>query len=280
MSRSMVVLLFLLFGTGQEIIGQEIKFPTTVVSPVVEPQPKPDLSPQKVPRIDPGEFYVVESDKQFFLLASPEKFASVTYETGPLRLRGLFSGGTGKVETRNYTSSHIAIVDAKYGVSGRAELIAIPAGLTEEKEIIRTWVEIGTSPRPPPDDEKDEVSPDVPPPSPVDPSQLRVIMVFESGKAYDKETTNILFSTKIVEYLNAKCVKDAAGRPSWRKWPKGTTVVDSEPEPLRSLWNQYLPRMGTLPQIVISAGTTAEIYPLPATEQATLDLLKKIGGDL
>lgn len=280
MSRSMVVLLFLLFGAGQEIVGQEIKFPTTVVSPVVEPQPKPDLSPQKVPRIDPGEFYVVESDKQFFLLASPEKFASVTYETGPLRLRGLFSGGTGKVETRNYTSSHIAIVDAKYGVSGRAELIAIPAGLTEEKEIIRTWVEIGTSPRPPPDDEKDEVSPDVPPPSPVDPSQLRVIMVFESGKAYDKETTNILFSTKIVEYLNAKCVKDAAGRPSWRKWPKGTTVVDSEPEPLRSLWNQYLPRMGTLPQIVISAGTTAEIYQLPATEQATLDLLKKIGGDL
>ena len=280
MSRSMAVLLFLVFGPGQ-LVAQEIKFPTVVVPPVVEPQPpKPDLSPQKVPRIDPGEFYVVESDKQFFLLASPEKFASVTYETGPLRLRGLFSGGSGKVETRNYSSSHIAIVDAKFGVSGRAELIAIPAGLTEEKEIIRTWVEIGTSPRPPPDDEKEEVSPDVTPPAPIDPSQLRVIMVYESGKAYDKETTNILFSTKIVEYLNAKCVKDAEGRPSWRKWPKGTSVTDSEPEPLRSLWNQYLPRMGTLPQIVISAGTTAEIYPLPATEEATMALLKKIGGDL
>ena len=37
---------------------------------------------------------------------------SVTVETGPLRIRAVFTGGTGKQETRTFTEKYIVIVEA------------------------------------------------------------------------------------------------------------------------------------------------------------------------
>jgi len=103
-----------------------------------------------VPLLTAGHWYVVQSEAEFFLIASPAKLVVIQYEQGPLRIKGLFSDGEGQVETRTYSSKFLAIVDAAAGQSGKVELIAIPAGVNDEGSITRRLVDIGVAPQPPP----------------------------------------------------------------------------------------------------------------------------------
>lgn len=283
MCRSLTVL-FLLFQAvvtlGEDTVGG-IKFPVRptpiVVAPVIPSVVTPDVSTDTTPQVlEYGRFYVVESDEKFFLLASPSTIASVTYEEGPLKLRGIFVDGTGDIETRTYASKFIAIVDAKKDVTGVAELIAVPSGVPSEDKILRTLVQIGRGPRPPPV----VVVPDEPvvDPTPDVPTGFRVILVYESSDKYPPETNNILFSTRITEYLSKACVKGPKDIPEWRKWDKDMTVTSQESTTLKALWEQSKPKFGTMPQLIIAVNGKASIVDLPPTEQETLDLLKKYGG--
>ena len=98
----------------------------------------------------------------------------------------------------------------------------------------------------------------------------------ESSANHTAEQAAILASPKIVAYLNDKCVKDGS-RPGWRKWDPQVNV-DNETELWKKLWAATKPTLGGLPCIVIVAGQKGEVLPLPSTEAATLELLKRYGG--
>lgn len=126
--------------------------PGPAVSPVLFPQfvqPMREIDPGVVPTIQAEQWYVVSSDTEFFLLASPAGIVNVTYESGPIRLRGTFVD-SGKLETRRIEAKFVAIVDAVDGAVGRVELIAVPRALTAEADITRRLIDVGQGPRPPP----------------------------------------------------------------------------------------------------------------------------------
>lgn len=115
-----------------------------------------------------------------------------------------------------------------------------------------------------------------PPPAPV--RGLRVIFVVESSANHTREQLNILNSTAIASYLNAKAAKDEKGQPSWRRWDKDQVFAAGESAAMKALFDAAKPQLGTLPMLLIASDQKAELYPLPATEAETLELLKKYGG--
>lgn len=139
------------------------KFPATRT-----PAAPPATSPGEALTLAADALYVIPSDEPFLLLASSPTLATspvtITREAGPLRIRGKFLDGDGKVETRTYTAKHIAIVEPVKDATGRVELIHIPVGATDEKSAVRQLVDLGHAPQPPPP----HVEP-APPPKPQPP---------------------------------------------------------------------------------------------------------------
>lgn len=134
--------------------------PMTAITFPDPPSPSPDPKPTPDPKPAPSattlgaeNLYVVQSDAPFLLFASPSGLVSVTREAGPLRVRGKFIDGGGKVETRTLTGKHIAIIEAVG--TGKVELIAVAVGSADEKEATRRTIEVdaGKGPQPPPDGE-------------------------------------------------------------------------------------------------------------------------------
>jgi hypothetical protein len=121
---------------------------------------------------------------------------------------------------------------------------------------------------------KDDVTPG---PGPIPPGEFRALFVYESSAPLTKEQLNIWYSTRIAEYLNAKCAKDD-GRPGWRKWDKDIDTQHETPT-WKAIWAATKPTVTTLPALVIIRGQKGEAVPLPETEEATLTLLKKHGGE-
>lgn len=123
-------------------------------APVVPPQPKP------VTVLPEDHFYVIESDTPTIIIQSPDGLVSVDEETGPIRLRGKFAGGSGKVESRTYSGKFVYVIEGLK--SGQVELICIPSGVTSSEQIVRAVLSVnGAKPPPiPDDDKKDEPQPE------------------------------------------------------------------------------------------------------------------------
>lgn len=142
-------------------------------------------------------------------------------------------------------------------------------------EIATCWVVVG-EPGPGPDPKPpDPKPPDPKPPAPIPADAFRVIMVMEAQSNMTREQINTLGSLKVRDYLDRKCV---GGKAGWRKWDKDVDVKN-EPELWRQLWDVTKPQVSAVPCVVIVNGTKGQIFPLPANEQALLDLLKQHGGD-
>lgn len=150
------------------------KFPLIVSPPAPAPQPVPGAALA----LGADTVYVIPHDDPFLLFASspnsPAPLVTITRETGPLKIRGKFIDSKGKIETRTFPQKFLAVVEAVPGANGRAELIAVPAGIVDEAKAERQAVDVGAGqgPQPPPDDGKKQVAPDPkpqPPPVPVDP---------------------------------------------------------------------------------------------------------------
>lgn len=130
--------------------------------------------------LTPDLFYVVESDVDGLLIARPAGLVKVTKEVGPLRLRGRFVDGGGKVETRVYSGKHIYVVDA--AGTGTCDLLHIPFGFKVESDITSRTVPVndGTGPRPPPGPPVPDPIPDPKPnpkPTPVPGGKLFVVVI-------------------------------------------------------------------------------------------------------
>lgn len=165
---------------------------------------------------------------------------------------------------------------------GRFRLLAYTAVDDSPSEPSVCWVVVGASPPgpgpvpPSPPPGPDPIPPT--PPIPVPASGLRVLFVYESSANLTREQLNILNSTKIAEYLNAKAAKDAKGLPEWRRWDKDVNTTH-ESDVWKNLWAATKPQLTQLPAVVIVTNQKGEVHPLPATEAETLDLLKKYGGN-
>ena len=95
------------------------------------------------------------------IVQSPDNIVRVDEESGPIRLRGKFAGGTSKVESRTYQGKFVYVIEGLK--SGQVELICIPSSVTSSEQIVRAVLSVnGAKPPPPPipdDDKKDEPQP-------------------------------------------------------------------------------------------------------------------------
>ena len=144
------------------------KFPLPVQK--VPPAPLP-VDVGTVPVLGSDVLYVIPSDLPFLLFDSPPGKVKVTRTVGPLTMFGKFLDKPGEdAELRTFTQKHIAIVQGIKGQTGRVELIAVPAGIQDEKGAVRQLIDLGAAPPPPKPDEPP------PPPKPTPDSELRKLL--------------------------------------------------------------------------------------------------------
>lgn len=106
----------------------------------------------------------VDSDVPVRVLSSPPGFVKVTPpEAGPLRVKGRFIDGGGRVETRTFSGKFIYFVEPLKG--GEVELLVIPASepKPDDSDVQRRMldVDVGDGPRPPPEPVNPEPNPPV-----------------------------------------------------------------------------------------------------------------------
>lgn len=126
-------------------------------------------------------------------------------------------------------------------------------------------------PLPRPDDQQQEqVQPT--------PGNIAVLIMEETGdrlKPENRKYLPVLNSSKIRSYLSSKCAR-VDGVPQWRVFDK-----DVETKSLSPFWQSAVEQAKgkSLPWIAITNGQQGFAGPLPDSEEATLELLKKWGGE-
>ena len=280
--------------------GQPVKFPVIPGAEPTPPPPPPKADPDAPAKLGPGQFYVVASKTPLLVIPTGPGDVTITPRKAPFMLPAAQAVGW----TPNPTDPDFVTWGDEYPYiyvlkpykSGDCTLLVFPATTTTDektkeqiplqlKEVVKKQISVddGTAPRPPPPkpvDPKVDPKP-VDPPAPVVASGLRVLFVYENEDNLSKEQYNILYSTKIIAYLNAKCAKNDKGRPEWRKWDQNIDRQDGlkkESALWQQLWKDTKPKLGTLPQVVIVNDQTGVTKSWPATEDAMLELLQQYGG--
>lgn len=136
------------------------------------------------------------------------------------------------------------------------------------------------------------VPPDQPPNPPVDPppaplTGMRVLMLYESDTPLPRATYDAMFDPLVDEYLTLKCLKGPDGKtPERRRFDEDSSLVNMSPawQALRRALPAALP-LGAdgktqVPHLAVgdSSGVVVFSGPVPANAAATLELLKKYGG--
>jgi hypothetical protein len=114
------------------------------------PSPPPERLPKFVSDLSEETWLVIESEDPIVVTSSPLGHVTVQPEEGPVKVRGKFADGTGKIETRVFSSKYLYFVNAIK--QGKIEiLIFTPQVVTEEKDIPRFPLNVmGIAPIPPP----------------------------------------------------------------------------------------------------------------------------------
>ena len=258
-----------------------IQLPKITRPVTVTPAPAP-ISTSDVPVLAPNQIYVVQSTVELMAFSVPEGLVTTTHDEGPIRYKGVFiDNPSGETETRSMPGPFLTSIDVAKGAKGRVTLFLVPKGVSDTKSVVRILLDIGAAPQPPPDVKPDE--PDVPvePDKPVVvvPDGFRVIIVSESGADISAGLTNVLNSSEVVNYLNAKCVKGSNGKPEWRKWDPDIDIRSETPTMVET-WKTVKPLLQALPEVAISVNGKSEIWPLPDSVPAIMALLEKYGGKL
>lgn len=245
--------------------GESIRVPSGPVVPTPMPAPP---GPDAAVRLDRDTLFVIDADNPVLVLASPKGVVRVTEEAGPLKIRGKFVDGPGQTETRTFKGKAVFVVEA--AVTGRCEILVVPAGAKADQVIRRTLqVEAGEGPQPPPKpdpkvdpkpDPKVEPKDDAPIPAP----GLRVLIVYDGAEAAVAKLSpghqEIIFGAPFREYLQAHCAKGPDGKTAeYRIW-KATTAADSD----NRLWaTAFARKRDSLPWLVVSNGVGGFEGPLP-----------------
>lgn len=258
-----------------------IRFPAFPATPV-PPGPGPVIpipGPTPVVKLTAGQIYVIEADVAAMVTTSPPGLATVTVDSGPIKIRGQFVESPGKNQTKVFSGKTVYTIEPS-GV-GRVEIIVVPTGAVNEKDIQRTLLDVddGTKPIPPPVPPTPPAPPTPPkPPAPIAEKGLRVLIVYDGDKLPNAPASlqTILFSTALRTWMSANCVKGADGKsPEWRVW---SSDIDTTGE--SDIWQKAMKRNHpTLPWILISNGDTGYEGPLPTTSPADVQtLMEKYKG--
>ena len=111
---------------------------------------------------------------------------------------------------------------------------------------------------------------------PIDGDGFRVLIAYESAElaTYPRQQLDALYSTEIRGYLNSKCATGERSTPDYR-------ILDVEADMSNDSewWKKAMQRQkASLPWIVIDSKQGGFEGPLPATVEATMELLRKYGG--
>lgn len=114
------------------------------------PVPKPPQRPKFVSELSEETWLVIESPESIVVTSSPLGHVNIQPEEGPVKVRGKFADGTGKIETRTFTSKYLYFINAVK--QGKVEILVFNPGIvTEEKDIPRFPLTVmGLQPNPPP----------------------------------------------------------------------------------------------------------------------------------
>lgn len=268
-----------------------VRFPVgPAPAPVVPPPAPPATDPAAPLRVTRGQFYVIASAKPLLVLPSGDGEVSVAARRPPFMLPAAQAPGwpadKGDPDFVTWGAEWPHLYVVRPVKDGEVSLLVFPAVCEVDKDGKQIPLTAADATR------KSLVVGDaspVPPPKPVDPvvpnpaKGFRVLMVYEKEAALSREELNVANSSKVAAYLNAKCAKDAAGRPEWRKWDKSTIDrpggLDRESAVWRQLWADARPKLGALPQVVIVTDQAGAAFQWPATEDGMLDLLRQYGGN-
>ncbi len=143
------------------------------------------------------------------------------------------------------------------------------------------WIVVsGHGPQPPP-----VVDPNVPPKPVVDPATVgpfRALIVTDTDGLGDlpRAQREAIQSAAVMNYLNAKCVKESDGVPSWRNWDDSFTddqITDGDWLPIYRATLKK--RTDAKPWVSIYRnGVEIHSAEYPASEDEALALFKRFGG--
>lgn len=131
-----------------------------------------------------------------------------------------------------------------------------------------TEVNKGADPAPPP-----KPKPDPPGPGPA-PKGFRVIFVYETSQPLPLAMQQVMFGERVRTYLDAKTIK-GGNQAGWRRWDKDVDATNEKDAEVKALWQAARPHVTTVPCVIVAVDGKAEILPLPASEDAALELFRK-----
>jgi len=253
----------------------EEDIPEEDVVPAPAP-PKPPRTPKFVSELSEETWLVIESSEKIVVTSSPLGHVSVQPEEGPVKVRGKFADGTGKIETRTFTSKYLYFINAVK--KGTIEILVFnPSEVTEEKDIPRYTLHVmGVTPIPPPEPEPGPTP--EPEPDPVVVKSFRVIFVKESGQTLPGQKVAVSSAKAVRDYLTAKTTPEG-GVSGWREYDPQQTTVNEQPA-IKALWDTVKPQINAIPCMIIEVNGHAKVLPFPETVDEALRILKESGGDL
>lgn len=238
---------------------------------VPTPMPRPASA---VSKLAADEWYIVDSDVPVLVLASPEGVVSVTEDSGPVKIRGKFADGAGKVESRTYKGKSVFTVEAIQ--TGRVEILIVPVGGTA-KDVIRRPLDVSSNvgPRPPPDDgkKKDEEEKKKDDTKPIPFSGKFSMVVIEETEMAANNRGAFFADKELQAYLATKLNGKARIADK--------DVVDATGQPPKDLAPYLNHAKGKgLPQLYLIAPDGTVLYEgnLPKTPAELIATVKKVGG--
>lgn len=248
--------------------------PVRVPDPPVVPAPMPPAPAPGVPlRLTPDVLFVIDSDVDVIVLASPDGLVSVSSEAGPVKVRAKFVEEPGVTRTKTFKGKQVVTVEALAGASGRCEVLVIPVGAKAAGDVIRRAVEVNAAPQPPP-------APDPKPkPDPEPVTLFRVIFVYETSAAITPAMQQVMFGEKVRAFLDGKTTPGAGGK-GWRRFDKDVDAANEKDADLKALWKDARPQVTAVPCVIVAVNRRADIVPFPADETAAVALFQKyLGGN-
>ena len=237
-------------------------FPAVPPAVVVD---QPPLQPQPIDKLAADEVLVLALPQRIALLAVPEGLVDIQetqQDSGAsIVIRSRFAGGGGKVERRRFEAPFIYEITAK--AAGSVELIAVPYGLTDPKQIQRQRITLsgGVGPTPP------APSP-VTPPTPVGPNaaELRVLLLLDQSDSVEAQAA--ASAVPVLQWLDANCLQ-VEGRAQWRRWDRSAVEASlaGAPPIFEKLYKEIRPKLPDGPQAVICRGAEVSIIEIRDREQ-------------
>ena len=250
--------------------GPQIIFPTI---PVIDekdipeedlpvPVPRPKRGPEFVSALTEDTLLVIESTSPLMVFDFPEGLVSVEADNGarPMKVKSKFADGTGKMESRTFTSKYLYFVEALK--KGEVEMLIIPEGAINKTQSQRHKITVmGLSPIPPPDPGP------TPEPDPVPVPTGNVVIAIVEDAQNRKPDTAILLNAM----TSWNSLKDAGN--DWRLYD----VATSEPKGKQAVEDA---KSAELPAMIIRDKETDNILrviPLPKDFDSLKRILSELG---